>query len=239
MAITTIFYDLDGTLLPMDMDEFIGGYLKLLCEKMVPYGFEPKALAKNIMKGTGVMQNNDGSVTNEEAFWTFFRAQYPDIDMDPLIAVFEDFYRNEFKNAKCFVGFNEKARYTVDEVAKLGFKQVLATNPYFPDTATDNRIKWAGLDRAMFETITTYEHYHYCKPNTKYYLELLDRLKLVPQEVLMVGNDVDEDMVAKDIGMQVFLLTDCMINKNNKDIECYRHGSFDELMSYIKQLKEQ
>ena len=29
----------------------------------------------------------------------------------------------------------------------------------------------------------------------------------------MVGNDVTEDMVAEETGMQVFLLTDCLINK--------------------------
>ena len=50
----------------------------------------------------------------------------------------------------------------------------------------------------------------------------------------MVGNDVGEDMIARDLGMQVFLLTDCLINRKEKDISVYPNGSFDELMDYIR-----
>lgn len=34
MGITTILFDLDGTLLPMDQDVFVGAYLKLLAKKL-------------------------------------------------------------------------------------------------------------------------------------------------------------------------------------------------------------
>jgi hypothetical protein len=50
----------------------------------------------------------------------------------------------------------------------------------------------------------------------------------------MVGNDVGEDMIAKQIGMQVFLLTDYIINKENADISEYPCGSFSELLEFIK-----
>ena len=36
--------------------------------------------------------------------------------------------------------------------------------------------------------------------------------------------------------MKVFLLTDCLINRENKDISVYPHGSFDELIQYIEAL---
>ena len=49
----------------------------------------------------------------------------------------------------------------------------------------------------------------------------------------MVGNDVNEDMVARELGMKVFLLTDCILNKDNKDISQYPCGSFPELLDYI------
>ena len=53
----------------------------------------------------------------------------------------------------------------------------------------------------------------------------------------MVGNDVGDDMVAQKVGMKVFLLTDCLINKSEEDISKYPNGSFDELMNYIESLK--
>ena len=40
-------------------------------------------------------------------------------------------------------------------------------------------------------------------------------------------------MIAQTLGMQVFLLTDCLINKDGKDISQYPYGSFPELMDYI------
>ena len=38
MSITTVLFDLDGTLLPMDQDAFTKGYFKLLAKKLLPYG---------------------------------------------------------------------------------------------------------------------------------------------------------------------------------------------------------
>ena len=49
----------------------------------------------------------------------------------------------------------------------------------------------------------------------------------------MVGNDVGEDMVAKNLGMKVFLLTDCLINKSGEDLSAYPHGTFKDLEEYL------
>ena len=55
----------------------------------------------------------------------------------------------------------------------------------------------------------------------------------------MVGNDVGDDMVAEELGMKAFLLTDCIINKTDKDISIYHNGSFDELFQFIDNLMEE
>ena len=39
--LTTILFDLDGTLLPMDNDAFTRGYFKLLAARLAPLGYEP------------------------------------------------------------------------------------------------------------------------------------------------------------------------------------------------------
>ena len=76
MNITTILFDLDGTLLPMDQEAFTTGYFKLLAKKLAPYGYEPKSLVDAIWAGTAAMVKNDGSCTNEQAFWKKFAAIY-------------------------------------------------------------------------------------------------------------------------------------------------------------------
>ena len=52
----------------------------------------------------------------------------------------------------------------------------------------------------------------------------------------MVGNDVEEDMIAEKLGMRVFLLDECLINKQGKDVSVYHRGDHDSLMKFISTL---
>lgn len=237
MKITAILYDLDGTLLPMDQDVFIKAYFSRLAKKLAPLGYESESLIKNIWLGTGAMIKNNGKVPNEEAFWNQF-VEFYGKDVVNDIPVFDDFYRNEFQEAKSSCGYNQLASKTINNVKSMGYRVILATNPIFPRIATESRIRWAGLSPDDFEYITTYENSSYCKPNPKYYLEILKGLQLKPEECLMVGNDVNEDMIAGELGMKVFLLTDCLINKDNKDISLYPNGGFNELMEFVETLND-
>ena len=233
--LTTVFFDLDGTLLPMDQDVFLNAYMGGLAAKMAPYGYEPKQLIKSIWKGTGAMVMNDGSARNDVVFWKVFSASYgKDAWVDE--SVFEEFYRVEFQKVAKSCGFDSRAAEVVREIKAMGLDVVLATNPLFPAIATQSRAKWAGLHPEDFLLITTYENSFHSKPNPDYYREILAKLKLKPENCLMVGNDVSEDMVAQELGMKVFLLTDCLINKDNRDICQYPHGSFPELMDYIRSM---
>lgn len=230
--IKNILFDLDGTLLPMDMDVFTGGYFKLLVKKLAPFGFEAQELIKNIWAGTKCMVLNDGSRKNIDVFWEYMGNTYGEkaaIAREKCDA----FYGNEFEGGREFCGYNPKAKELVMDLKAEGYRLILATNPIFPDVATRKRTNWTGLDVSDFEGYTTYENSSFSKPNPKYYSELIDRFSLISEECLMIGNDVDEDMVAQTLGMQVYLLTDCMINKNNKDISVYDHGNFDDLRSFL------
>ena len=42
MSLKVVLFDLDGTLLPMDMDRFIAYYFKTLGGTMAAHGYEPK-----------------------------------------------------------------------------------------------------------------------------------------------------------------------------------------------------
>lgn len=235
MKLTTILFDLDGTLLPMDQDEFVKYYFGLLARKLAPLGYDPKELPGNIWAGTAAMVKNDGSCTNEEAFWKKFSTFYTaDVRRDE--PVFREFYENEFSGAKASCGFNPKAAETIHFLKEKGYRLILATNPIFPAVATENRIRWAGLEPSDFELYTTYENSCHCKPNPDYYRDILNTIGVDGSECLMVGNDAVEDLAAQQLGMKVFLLTDCLINKHDADLSAYPQGSFDELVAYINTL---
>lgn len=62
---------------------------------------------------------------------------------------------------------------------RRGYRLVLATNPVFPREAILERMRWAGVERAPWEIITTYEEYHFCKPNPNYFAEILAKMGLL------------------------------------------------------------
>ena len=227
-----ILFDLDGTLLPMDQDLFTKTYFKYLSLKMAPYGYNAKDLIEGVWQGTRQMVKNSGNQTNEEVFFQFFSQIFgPKVYDDKVI--FDEFYQNEFNNVKESCGYTKKAQEVISYLKTLDVKLILATNPIFPKVAQESRLKWAGCKKEDFIYITSYENMHYCKPNHKYYLEIIDQLGLEAKECLMVGNDVEEDMIAQKVGMQVFLLTPCLINKQNQNIDHLPQGNFDDLLEYL------
>lgn len=236
MSITTILFDLDGTLLPMDQDKFAGAYVKGLTIAAEPAGYSPMILGTAIMAGTAAMVKNDGKKTNEEVFWDTLERTYGE-SVKNDIHLFDEFYATDFQKIKDVCGFDPKAAKLIRHIKEKGFRVALATNPLFPSVATESRIRWAGLDRQDFELYTTYETSRYCKPNLDYYKAILNQLQVSPEECVMVGNDAHEDMITEQLGMKVFLLTDCLINKNNADISRYPQGSFDELFAFIDRLE--
>ena len=118
MKITTVLFDLDGTLLPMDNEEFTKAYFKLLAKKLVPYGYEAGQLVDAIWAGTAAMVKNDGSQSNEAAFWKKFAS----ICGEKVLAdkpLFDEFYLKEFQEAKEICGRNPKAALTVQRAKEI------------------------------------------------------------------------------------------------------------------------
>lgn len=233
--ITTVLFDLDGTLLPMDQDRFLGAYFSLLSKKLAPRGFEPKPLMDAIWDGIRAMIRNDGSKSNEAVFWDVF-VQHFGRQVVEEMPYFDEFYHTEFRHVRQSCGFKEEAAQAIAILKEKGIPAILATNPVFPSIATENRIRWAGLEPSDFALYTTYENSRFCKPNLDYYREILTMHGLRAEECLMVGNDVDEDMITRELGMEVFLLTDCLINRHNTDITQFPHGGFPELINYLRAL---
>ena len=235
MSIKAVLFDLDGTLLPMEQETFVKAYFGGLCKRLAPQGYDPKALVDAIWAGTAAMVKNTGAKRNEEVFWDAFVAVFGERARADL-PHFDAFYREDFDKVQASCGYDARARQVIDAVKAKGLRVALATNPIFPAVATESRIRWAGLSVQDFELYTTYENSCYCKPSLDYYRAILERMQLRGEECVMVGNDVGEDMVAARLGMRVFLLTDCLINKKNEDVSAYPHGGFDELLAFVEGL---
>ena len=225
-------FDLDGTLLPLDEEVFIKKYFGHLAEKFVELNLDPDLMIKRLWMGTKAMIENKGFKSNEEVFWEIF---YPEEeDQDKIKKSLELFYMNEFENVKKSTKPSPIANEIVKILKSKGKNIVLATNPIFPQVATEKRLSWAMLDKSDFDLVTTYENSNFAKPSLYYYEMIIKKMNYDPDETIMIGNDALEDMVAKGLGINTFLVTDCLNNKNNIDINQFNNGTLTQLLENIK-----
>ena len=107
--LTTILFDLDGTLLPMDQEVFVKDYLNRLAAKMVPYGYDPQMLVKAVWRGTGAMVANDGRKSNEAVFWETFAGMCGQDALEASPSTTNSTKRN-FRNAATAAAFSPPRR---------------------------------------------------------------------------------------------------------------------------------
>lgn len=228
-----IFFDLDGSLLPMDEAYFTKVYFKLLYEKIKNHGYEDmNELVNVIWSGTKKMMQNDGTKTNEEVFFDEFVKHYgKDALKDKCL--FDEFYRNEFKLSKSSCGENDLAKEIVKHAKEKVGTVVLSTNPIFPKDGTYNRMGFIGLKPEDFDFITYYENSSYCKPNPQYFMWLMEKFNLKPEEVIVFGNNDYEDyLCAKKAGIDCYLIGETLILHEDMNIACPKI-KMDEVCSII------
>ena len=230
-----LLFDLDGTLLPMVQDEFANSYFMQLSKKFRGTGVDADKLLKTIEKGLMGMVLNDGRNTNEEVFWQIFEREMKMKKVD-IIDRFDEFYLNEFNEIITSTSPTGVAKEIIDIAKKKGLRLFLATNPLFPRQATLNRIRWAGLNPEDFLDITTYENNYFCKPNVKYFQEIIRRNDIDLDRALMIGNDVYEDLSISSLGVKTFLDTDCLENKHELELTSDFQGTLSDLKAFIKEL---
>ncbi len=235
--IKNVLFDLDGTLLNMNEKVFVKEYFSVLGKKVATLGYDKDIFIENVWKGMSAMVANDGKRLNEEVFWATLSKAYGESVLKDKAAL-DSFYENEFDSVKEYANVSDVSRNVVKELKSQGYKLVIASNPVFPLVAQKKRLIWAGVDPDDFTYITAYENSSFSKPNVMYYKEIMSKLDISPNESIMVGNDVNEDMVAKESGLNVYLVTDCLLNKSNKDISEYNKGTLDGVLNYIATLNK-
>jgi len=231
--ITTILFDLDGTLLPIEEQPFLELYMGLMAKRFTALGHDGRAVVQAVMKGTDAMRKNMGPSTNSQVFWDVFTAVYPQANQE-MMGEFDRFYQEDFDKVQPSSRKNPLARKTIDLLKEKGYRIALATNPLFPRIATEKRIVWAGLNRDDFELITTYEAANSTKPSRVYYQSVLDGLKVQANECFMVGNDAREDMSCERLGITTYLMTDCLINLHHLDLGQFQKGTFEDFYHFVQ-----
>jgi len=233
MKYKAILFDLDGTLLPMTNETLEGLYLPSLSQKLSEY-VKPDLLMKNMWESLSVMMSDSSTLSNEIVFFDAFRDRMGNDLVNHLEPMFYTYYENEFNVLLKGVDDNSMMVEAIKILKEKGYRLVIATNPMFPEIAVSKRIEFSDLDESDFEYVSNYSKHTACKPNVKFYEEVLAAIDLKPEDCLMVGNDAYEDMIVKDLGMDAWLLTDYLIDGKYEDKADWK-GTRLEFLEKVKE----
>ncbi len=194
-------FDLDGTLLLSDEENFYRKYFEIVGEEFENI-VNPKEFIDAIKEIIEKMIFDDGSKDNYRRFMEKISQKFGKQAIE-FEERFKTFYSNNFKLLKPLTKPNEKL---INHMRTLDGIKVLATNPIFPEIAIKERMRWAGLQDNDFTLVTFMENSHYLKPNPKYFLEICEKVKTNPQNCVMIGNDPKLDGACEKVGIKFVLV---------------------------------
>ncbi len=191
----TLLVDLDDTLLSTNIEAFQPAYIKSLSTYFTKY-VQPEKMVPILLSAIKAMtENDDPAVTIKEKFDKSF---YPKLGLDEneIRDYVDRYYAEVFPSLQSITTIRPAAKKFIDAALNRGYKIAIATNPFFPRQATYHRLRWACLppEEYPFEIISTYEDFHYTKPNPAYFTELLAQIGWPDQPVIVIGNDVEADI---------------------------------------------
>lgn len=207
--IKAILFDLDDTLLSINLAAFMARYTADLSDMLARIGrvSSPRAAAA-LATAYLAMQNDarDDNLTNAEVFINAVK-QRIDVDFeDAVVADALDFYDREVlptRNSSIIHAVpREGAHEAIEQARDMGLIVALATNPAFSEGCLQTRLGWAHLTLDAFDLVSHIGNSHRLKPHARYFQEFVATLKLTPEECLMVGNDATRDFPRPDVGLK-------------------------------------
>jgi FMN phosphatase YigB (HAD superfamily) len=201
-----LLFDLDDTLLDTNMDVFIPAYFQALSSHFADH-VPSTAMLSALMTSTNLIYKSQNPMrTLRDVFDGNFYQQLG-VSRDEMAGLVESFYDEVFPTLSVHTRQKADAVPLIEWALSSGYRVAIATDPLFPCKATLHRVRWAGLEPECFELISTVENFHFSKTYPAYYAEVLGRMGWRDGPILMVGNDVNRDMIpAQRLGLKTYLI---------------------------------
>jgi FMN phosphatase YigB (HAD superfamily) len=228
----TLLLDLDDTLLVTNVEAFVPAYFGALSAALADM-VAPDVMLPALMGGTKrMMQSEDPALTLREVFDAYF---FPKLNSDrtALNERIDRFYDEIFPTLHYVTKPRPEAVKFVEWAFAAGHRVCVATNPYFPLKAVHHRMRWAGLapEKYPFALVSAYETFHFTKETGTYFIEFLGQLGWPDGPVVMVGNDLNMDLIpAQRSGLPVFW----MCEGRDETWPGIPQGTFEELRAWLE-----
>ncbi|NPD89261.1 MAG: HAD family hydrolase [Asgard group archaeon] len=216
MKYKAFLFDLDGTLINFDFQIFIKTYLGAASQFFIDLIPNPEIFFKELLSSTDVMEKaNNPDTTALDDFLLDFCPKF-EVNCDEITNRFLQFYQTGFNAIKPLITQMDGAIPLLLDIKRIypDIKVVLATNPVYPSIAIEKRMEWGMIPQKFFDLITHAENSCFCKLNSKYWFEILEKINVNPSSSVVIGNDGLRDMGAKKHGFKTFLVENALENED-------------------------
>lgn len=230
-----VLFDLDGTLLQVEMREFVQAYIDGLAEHFTDVP-DPAVFGRAIKASIRALLASDEGVFNNEAFFLTVLGRHLGLDTALCGERVRRYCANGMTSLEPLVRPLSLARDILARCFERGLKVVVATNPVFPRPLVEARLHWAGIDDFPFDYVTTFDNSRFCKPHPGYFQDVLGQLDLTPEECVMVGNDTEHDLGARAAGIRTFLVDTWLLDRARGEYVTDFRGGHCDLFRFLGQL---
>jgi FMN phosphatase YigB (HAD superfamily) len=231
--IRAALFDLDGTLIDVDMQQFVPAYLRRLAGRLAAYA-DPQLTVRTLHAAVmSMLDGTAGDCSLEELLRTTLAEQLQ-LDWPDYQSGLAAFCREDLDELRPLVKPHPLARALVESCLARGWRVALATNPIFPRALIEARLAWGGLGDLPFQPVTSYETCRHCKPHAGFFTDLLTELDLEPPACLMVGNDTLHDLAAARYGLPTCLLTTWRIDRPGSGVPADWEGEHHALLELLR-----
>lgn len=201
--IKAVLLDMDNTLLLNPDTVFAQRFLQLWDDHFSTAGIDdaPKRL-RRALRIMGYKQR--GNISNWAVIVREMGNGDAETEIEPLL---DRFYADVYPELASCIAPVDGAADLIYRLRESDYQVVIATNPLYPEKAIKQRMAWAGLplDDDLYEFISSADTMHFSKPDPAYYGELLGRVGVEPDEALMVGDSLRNDIQpAQTVGLRTF-----------------------------------
>jgi len=236
--IKAILFDLDGTLLEIEMQKYIPSYAASLAARLHHLVAVDKTVAAIFSAISALINRESGQASNATYFHQHI-ADRLDLDAERVERSFAGFFSDGLAILDPHMQPHPLARTLIEQSLKRGLTVVIATNPVFPQVVVEARLARAGLAEFNFQLVTSFENCSRCKPNPEYFRAIMTRLNLSAEACLMVGNDTKHDLAARKLGIPTFLVDTWLIDRCQGEFKSDLRGDHSALLEFIMTIDKQ
>jgi len=230
-----VLFDLDGTLLQVEMGDFIPAYIDGLAGHFADVA--RRGVFDRLVRGAihGLLTRGDGARSNEAMFLATL-GRHLGLEAGECGERLRRYCLDGLDELEPLVRPLPLARSILERCFERGVKVAVATNPVFPRAMIEARLRWGGIADFPFDRVTTFENCRFCKPHPGYFRDLLAELGLAPQECLMVGNDTGHDLAAGAAGISTYLVDTWLVDRTEGDFAADFRGGHADLLHFLDRL---